>query len=59
MDQPEKPKMERQGVKLEDVYLLDALGEDGYVKWKKAERKRLEKERMSAKPVTGTDGTSG
>jgi hypothetical protein len=42
MDQPEKPKMERQGVKLEDLFLLDYLGEAEYDRIKR-------KERMSAK----------
>jgi hypothetical protein len=53
MDQPEKRKMERQGVKLEDLILLESVGEPEYDRIKKAER-------MSAKRkarVTDKDGS--
>jgi hypothetical protein len=55
MDQPEKPKMERQGVKLEDLFLLDYLGEPEYDRIKKAERTSAKRKAR----VPGTDGTSG
>jgi hypothetical protein len=55
MDQPEKPKMERQGVKLEDLFLADYLGWDEFISWKKSERTSAKRKAR----VPGTDGTSG
>jgi hypothetical protein len=55
MDQPEKPKFTRQGVNLDDLILLECVGEPEYDRIKKEER-------MSAKRkarVPGTDGSRG
>jgi hypothetical protein len=52
---PSPVKFTRQGVKLEDLFLADYLGWDGFIRWKKAER-------MSAKRkarVPCTDGSRG
>jgi hypothetical protein len=54
-DQPEKPKMERQGVKLEDLFLADYLGWDKFIRWKKSERRSAK----SKARVPGTDVTRG
>jgi hypothetical protein len=53
MDQPEKPKFTRQGVKLEDLFLLDAVGEDEYDRIKKEERMNAKRKAR----VPGTDGS--
>jgi hypothetical protein len=48
MEQPEKPKFTRQGVKLDDLILLDSVGEPAYDRIKKFQReqaKRVEKQK--------------